>query len=429
MARPLLRLLDLQLRICPSAVLSASLERRVLWAANQLQGHHGSRIPARVQAWLEAMPKPGRRRGNQQRRKDDSAASRSADAWCCKMCTGADGAAFRNFGDRKACHKCGIAKGACFLRKADAPSGSSPSTSMAERQARQRLQAKDSEISKLKQELQALRRPPSAEAEAPEASTPAPDGGQLDLLKKQLAFKEDCLRAAKSASLDEDAAAVEAQISQLRADIAKAKSPETQHEVAHRKIKKAKRDLEKLQEDVAKATEAQSAAARALAESQAALQEKEQQIVELQAAFSATAKAALPPSGPSEMPCDFTISEHELDGKPELKAFCSDARFSEAMDILRARAQLAQPPQQQPPQQLQQQRQQQRQGQQEAELEDMELEEGELDSLLESFEGRTAESSPATDAADERRLELKRRFAAVAKGIVRKRLKPKASGG
>ena len=99
------------------------------------------------------------------------------------MCTGADGAAFRDFGDRKACHKCGIAKGACFLRKADAPSGSSPSTSMAERQARQRLQAKDSEISKLKQELQALRRPPSAEAEAPEASTPAPDGGQLDLLK------------------------------------------------------------------------------------------------------------------------------------------------------------------------------------------------------------------------------------------------------
>lgn len=49
--------------------------------------------------------------------------------WLCRMCKHDDGKPFRNFTDRKTCHKCKVAKGACFLRNAPRDPGS-PSVSV-----------------------------------------------------------------------------------------------------------------------------------------------------------------------------------------------------------------------------------------------------------------------------------------------------------
>ena len=58
----------------------------------------------------------------------------------------------------------------------------------------------------------------------------------------------------------------------------------------------------------------------------------------LEAAFTETARAALPAAASTPVDCNFTIAEEELDGFPGLKEFCSDARFTQAMDILRRKA-------------------------------------------------------------------------------------------
>ena len=160
----------------------------------------------------------------------------------------------------------------------------------------------------------------------------------VDLLKKQVAFKEECLRAAKAAGLAEDVAAIESKLAELRQSISKAKPAETQHEVAHRKLKKAKRELDGLQMDLTKAKAVQTAAAAALAEIQAAVRTKELQIAEFQVAFSEMARAALPADASAFAAHHFTIAEEELEGNAELKDFCSDPRFTRAMDILRAKA-------------------------------------------------------------------------------------------
>jgi hypothetical protein len=160
----------------------------------------------------------------------------------------------------------------------------------------------------------------------------------MDLLKRQLAFQEECLRAAKNAALEDDAAAAETQVARLRERIDKEKPPATQHELAHKRLKKARRELEELQEGAAKAREAQAAAAAVVIQVEAALQAKELQMVELEAAFTETARAALPATRSTPSAGSFTIAEEELDGRPELKEYCRDARFAQAMDILRAKA-------------------------------------------------------------------------------------------
>ena len=128
--------------------------------------HHGSSVPARAKshlALLEMGKKSSAREGNQAERKARAGEVRSADDWCCKACLGPDGQPYRNFGDRKVCRKCQVPKGSCFLRKADATNSRCPSSSIAERQARQRqtsleeanrelcqkLAAKERELSKL----------------------------------------------------------------------------------------------------------------------------------------------------------------------------------------------------------------------------------------------------------------------------------------
>ena len=275
-----------------------------------------------------------------QRTSDDKAA-RSAEAWCCKICQAPDGKPFRNFGDRRACHKCGLAKGSSFLRKADETPKRPPSSNMAERQAKQRLQSKDSEIARLRKELEAFRRGPALPTSVPTESLHEPASqsqGCMDLLKKQLGFQEECLRAAKNAGLEEDTLAAEVRVAKLRESIDKARPPATQHELAHKRLKKARRELEELQGGAAKAREIQAAASAAVADVEAAVQTKELQIVELEAAFTETARAALPSAVPAQAACSFTIAEEELANRPELSEFCRDARFAQAMDILCAKA-------------------------------------------------------------------------------------------
>ena len=111
------------------------------------------------------------RKGNQADRAASSRAARSIDDWTCKVCTGRDGAAYRNFGDRKSCHKCGITKGACFLAKVEKSSG--PATNKAARQA-----FSGQKDSKLQQRETALRR------------------READLLKREKQLKERCGKAA-----------------------------------------------------------------------------------------------------------------------------------------------------------------------------------------------------------------------------------------
>ncbi len=144
--------------------------------------HHGSAVPklAKSHLALFAMAKRkrgGARQGNQAQRQAGARAVRSPDDWCCKLCLGADGRAYRNFGDRKSCNKCKVAKGSCFLGKADEADGRAPSTTLADRQIkRQRLdnqakllQAKDAQIAKLKQEVAAARHQPGDADDAPTA--------------------------------------------------------------------------------------------------------------------------------------------------------------------------------------------------------------------------------------------------------------------
>ena len=317
-------------------------------AASCLEGHHGSTVPVLVAARLTSMGQRGRRRENQKQKKDVSKTARSTDDWCCKVCIGRDGKPFRNHGDRRACHKCGIEKGSCFLHKVACADARLPSTNLAQRQAQQQgglakqLQGKNAELEKLRKELATLRQ---MQAGAPEQMEVDGDSGgtlqnddPVDLLKKQVAFKEECLRAAKAAGLAEDVAAIESKLAELRQSISKAKPAETQHEVAHRKLKKAKRELDGLQMDLTKAKAVQTAAAAALAEIQAAVRTKELQIAEFQVAFSETARAALPADASAFAAHHFTIAEEELEGNAELKDFCSDPRFTRAMDILRAKA-------------------------------------------------------------------------------------------
>ncbi len=49
--------------------------------------------------------------------------------WLCRTCTGPDGQPWRNWSDKTKFHKCRVAKGACFIRKAPT-GGGSPTTSI-----------------------------------------------------------------------------------------------------------------------------------------------------------------------------------------------------------------------------------------------------------------------------------------------------------
>ena len=204
--------------------------------------------------------------------------------------------------------RCGLAKRSCFLRKAEETQARPPSSNIAERQAQQRLQSKDSEIARLRKELEVFRTGPASQTNASNETPSEPAGqdqGHMDLLKRQLAFQEECPRAAKAAGLEEDAVAAETRVARLRESIHKAKPPATQHELAHKQLKKARRELEELQEGAAKARQAQAAAAAAAAKAESAVQAKELQIVELEAAFTETARAALPTALPTQAACSF----------------------------------------------------------------------------------------------------------------------------
>ena len=136
---------------------------------------------------------------NRQRTSDDKAA-RSAEAWCCKICQAPDGTPFRNFGDRRACHKCGLAKGSSFLRKADETPKRPPSSNMAERQAKQRLQSKDSEIARLRKELEAAdavkaERAKAARQKAATDKFEKEESEEVARLKKRVAQLEQAIPA------------------------------------------------------------------------------------------------------------------------------------------------------------------------------------------------------------------------------------------
>ena len=121
--------------------------------------HHGSAVPARAKSYLLEMGKKGdARQGNQTERKTGAGAARSAADWCCKLCLGPDGMAYRNFGDRKVCRKCQVAKGTCFLYKADEASSGCPSSNIAERQVRQRQASLEDSNRELRQKLAAKER-------------------------------------------------------------------------------------------------------------------------------------------------------------------------------------------------------------------------------------------------------------------------------
>ena len=106
----------------------------------------------------------------------------------------------------------------------------------------------------------------------------------------------------------------------MRESLAKAKpaSPSTQHEIAHRRLKKARRDLERLHEEASKGQEALAAANKSVADSHAALEAKELQIVELEALFAETAKAALPAESTDVIAFDFALAAADFEGKPDL---------------------------------------------------------------------------------------------------------------
>ena len=148
--------------------------------ANLLQDHHGSAAPSAVLGFLgcdggrgefqEGAMAKEHKGGNQRQRAADHRAARSSDAWCCKICLGSDGLPFRNFGDRKACHKCGLAKGSCFLRKSDVASKRPPSSNMAERQAQQRQATLEDSNRELRQQLAAKERELARLAAGPKES-------------------------------------------------------------------------------------------------------------------------------------------------------------------------------------------------------------------------------------------------------------------
>ena len=105
-------------------------------------------------------PKGGTKQGNQHQQRRRAGDARSSADWCCKLCLGPDGKAYRNCGDRKACNKCHVDKGTCFLCKAAKAPGSPPSSNLAERQAKlqrqelsKQLRVRDEEIHKLKRQL------------------------------------------------------------------------------------------------------------------------------------------------------------------------------------------------------------------------------------------------------------------------------------
>ena len=50
----------------------------------------------------------------------------SAAKWLCKHCVTREGKPFLNHADKRACHRCNVSKGACFLR--DVPNKTTPST-------------------------------------------------------------------------------------------------------------------------------------------------------------------------------------------------------------------------------------------------------------------------------------------------------------
>ena len=97
--------------------------------------------------------KAQKRSGNQSQRQSSARAARSTDDWCCKLCCGQDGQAYRNHGHRTSCHKCQVAKGASFLCKVgDAhgqgpgPGSASPSSSKADRERHAGLEKSNREL-------------------------------------------------------------------------------------------------------------------------------------------------------------------------------------------------------------------------------------------------------------------------------------------
>ena len=140
--------------------------------------HHGSAVHAGARQHLAsfAMGKKGQRQGNQMQRQAGTKAARSSDDWCCKLRHGPDGQPYRNFGDRRSCNRCQVAKGSCFLCKAGQVLGKAPASNLAERQVSlrqldyaKRLQVKDAQIARLKQEVSAARQPLSEVEDAADA--------------------------------------------------------------------------------------------------------------------------------------------------------------------------------------------------------------------------------------------------------------------
>eukprot|EP00930_Biecheleria_cincta_P097648 TRINITY_DN89351_c0_g1_i1.p1 TRINITY_DN89351_c0_g1~~TRINITY_DN89351_c0_g1_i1.p1 ORF type:complete len:360 (-),score=68.25 TRINITY_DN89351_c0_g1_i1:57-1136(-) len=103
----------------------------------------------------------------------------------------------------------------------------------------------------------------------------------LHKLRKRVAYKEECLRAAQAAGLREDAEEAESQLAELRESLAKGM-------LALGPLRKARLELEQLNNDVAKAQATHAAATTALAAVQAALRAKELQIMHLETACTAS---------------------------------------------------------------------------------------------------------------------------------------------
>ena len=212
------------------------------------------------------------------------ATSRRPDAskndWLCKSCVARDGQPYRNFGSRSTCNVCGLSKGTCFGKKAEAsPPGAQPT--FAQQQLRQQkgderhanaLKKKDAELARLKAELQ--KREKGAELGSQTASS-----GQTTETEETQSVEVD----AKTKGLEECIKHLEA-----LPDVVKELMPDYSSLLASKKAAlqdaiAAKWSSKPLKEQLGKAAAEEKRAARQLATAKSKIEQVQQQLAELSA--------------------------------------------------------------------------------------------------------------------------------------------------
>ena len=257
-------------------------------------------------------------------------------------------------------------------------------------------------------------------------------------LQAQLQAHEHLLKSAQSSGCSDMAKAARAKPEELRKQLRAVKPAGTQHEAISRKLRRVKAQVARDEVAIEKKQDIQ-AAQEYLVAAQTELAKKQLEIRQLEDEVKSTSAAVVPTQGDaSAFEVNFRFSEEEMfDAAPELQSVLRQkdlvAKLAKAVAekrqaCLLATQQVGRP--EAPPGQTAKEK--------EEGAEVIQFEEDDFDELYEYMQQAApksdatpaSETSPGAGAAhdEQRKLELKKRFTTVVRGIVRTLFKSKSTG-